>query len=118
MRVVVDTSSAEPLFAQVTAQIRDAILAGSLVAGERLPSAKDLATSLEINQHTVLHAYQDLRDEGFLELRRGRGAVVRTDHPRPDPALLSAIDEDRRAAAAGGVPLSTVVHLLTARENS
>ena len=118
MQFVVDSSSAEPLFTQVTAQVRDAILTGTLGAGERLPSAKELASSLDINQHTVLRAYQDLRDEGFIELRRGRGAVVAKDHPRPDPALLDAIDHVRRKAAAGGIPLNTVVHLLTTRESS
>jgi GntR family transcriptional regulator len=72
----VDPSAAEPLFVQLAASIRAAVIAGDVSAGERLPAARDLADSLEINLHTVLRAYQQLRDEGFLELRRGRGAVV------------------------------------------
>lgn len=73
----IDPSSTEPLFAQLAAQVRAAVLRGELTAGTRLPPARQLATSLEINLHTVLHAYQNLRDEGLIELRRGRGAVVR-----------------------------------------
>ena len=112
MQIVIDTASPEPLFEQVAGQVRDAVLTGRLRAGARLPSAKELAGSLDVNQHTVLHAYQVLRDEGFLDLRRGRGATVRHDHPSPDPRLLSAIDDVRRTAAESGVPLTTVVHLL------
>src|SRR5690554_6709379 len=79
----IDPSSDEPLYAQLVAQVRTALAHGDLRAGERLPSARDLAASLEVNLHTVLHAYQELRDGGLIELRRGRGAVV-TGHAAPD----------------------------------
>lgn len=76
MLFTVDPASAVPLFEQLAASIRAQLVAGAAPAGERLPAARDLADSLDMNVHTVLHAYQLLRDEGFLELRRGRGAVV------------------------------------------
>lgn len=76
MLFTVDSGSSEPLFEQLASSIRAAIVGGSLSAHERLPSARDLADSLDINLHTVLRAYQVLRDEGFVDLRRGRGAVV------------------------------------------
>lgn len=72
----IDPAANQPLFAQLAAQVRAAVADGSLRPGERLPAARDLAALLEINLHTVLRAYQDLRNEGLLELRRGRGAVV------------------------------------------
>jgi GntR family transcriptional regulator len=72
----IDPSAPEPLFVQLATQVRAAVADGSLRPGERLPAARDLAASLEINLHTVLRAYQDLRNEGLIELRRGRGAVI------------------------------------------
>jgi GntR family transcriptional regulator len=72
----IDPGSAEPLFVQIAAAIRTAALRGELPAGERLPAAKEVAAALDVNLHTVLRAYQDLRDEGLVDLRRGRGAVV------------------------------------------
>jgi len=72
----IDLASPVLLFDQLAANIRSQVMAGDAAAGERLPAARELAESLEINVHTVLRAYQILRDEGFIELRRGRGAVV------------------------------------------
>lgn len=76
MLIRVDPESPRPLYDQVAASIRADLLAGILAPGDRLPAARDVATALRINQHTVLHAYQGLRDEGLVDLRRGRGAVI------------------------------------------
>ena len=64
------------LWAQIAASIRVDMAAGRLKPGDRLASARELAEALEVNLHTVLRAYQALRDEGLLDMRRGRGATV------------------------------------------
>jgi GntR family transcriptional regulator len=76
MLLRIDPTSDEPLFAQLAASIRADAAAGRLQAGDRLQPAREVADALGMNLHTVLHAYQDLRDEGLVDMRRGRGAVV------------------------------------------
>ena len=72
----VDPSSPLALFEQLAASVRSGVGRGEVVAGERLPSAREVADALDVNVHTVLRAYQALREEGLVDLRRGRGAVV------------------------------------------
>jgi GntR family transcriptional regulator len=74
--VKVDRSESLELHRQVAAEIRRAISDGEAKPGERLPPAKDLAAVLGVNTNTVLRALRELRDEGLLEFRRGRGITV------------------------------------------
>ena len=74
--VNVDRGAPVQLREQVAAEIRRAIADGQAKAGERLPPARDLAEVLGVNTNTVLWALRELRDEGLLEFRRGRGVTV------------------------------------------
>ena len=77
MRIVkVDRRDPTDLHQQVAGEIRRAIADGEAKPGQRLPPAKDLAAVLEVNTNTVLRALRQLRDEGLLEFRRGRGITV------------------------------------------
>jgi GntR family transcriptional regulator len=77
LRIVkVDRQDPTELFEQVAAEIRRAIADGEAKPGERLPPAKDLAAILGVNTNTVLRALRELRAEGLLEFRRGRGISV------------------------------------------
>lgn len=113
MLIVVDPGAATPLFEQLAAGLRVEIAAGRIRAGERLPSARELGDALGVNLHTVLHGYQLLRDEGLIQLRRGRGALVteRADALRDLEQEVVALAE---AASRLGFPVDTAVGLLRA----
>src|SRR5438093_4880582 len=74
--VKVDRRAPVQLHEQVAGKIRRAIADGQAKSGERLPPARDLAEVLGVNTNTVLRALRELRDEGLLEFRRGRGITV------------------------------------------
>ncbi len=116
MLIRVDTDSPRPLYDQVAASIRSDILAGALVPGDRLPAARDVAEALDINQHTVLHAYQRLRDEGLVDLRRGRGAVIAAS-AAPLAELAQDIDALVRRAGALGVSAETLAGIVHAHRD-
>src|SRR5262245_959913 len=73
-------------------QVRRMIASGRLAPGERLPSIRELAATLQINPLTVGKAYSELERSGLVEMRRGLGMYVRA----PRPTALRAPD--------GGVP--------------
>ncbi len=70
------TNSDVPIYKQIREQVRTAILKGQLQTGEQLPSARQLATNLGINMLTVHKAWNELRQEGLIESRRGEGMFV------------------------------------------
>ncbi len=104
----VDPLRNEPIYEQVSNQVRDAVIAGRLRPGDRLPSHRDLAATLVINHLTVKRAYEGLERDGIIETRRGLGTFVcRT----ADRALVRerrrelehALKELLEAAAATGL---------------
>jgi DNA-binding transcriptional regulator YhcF (GntR family) len=76
LRVKIDRAEPIQLYDQVASELRRAIADGEAGPGERLPPARDLAAVLGVNTNTVFRALRQLRDEGLLEFRRGRGVTV------------------------------------------
>jgi len=111
MLIRVDPDSPRPLFEQIAASVRGDVLAGRLRPGDRLPAAREVADAVDVNVHTALRAYQELRDEGLIDLRRGRGAVISAS-----AAPLAELADEVRAlvarAAALGIAPATLASLV------
>jgi GntR family transcriptional regulator len=72
----VNATSTQPLYLQLTQQIRHAIDTGVLQPGDSLPGIRTLAEQLVVSPNTVVKAYSELEHEGVLEMRQGSGAFV------------------------------------------
>lgn len=104
MLIRVDQSSQTPLFEQVAASVRSGAATGRIRPGDRLPSVREVAAALDINLHTALRAYQDLRDEGLVTMRRGRGAVLTDAAGQLVQIHRDVLDLVQRARALGLSP--------------
>jgi len=91
---------ATPLHRQLYDQLREAILAGRLAPGARLPSTRALATELGLSRNTVATAFEQLLSEGYVEGRVGAGTYVSPVLPE---TLLGAAGP-AADAAGGGLP--------------
>lgn len=74
--IPIDRTKSVPLIRQIYDQIRIRILHGELAAGERLPSTRELASSLGISRNVVIEAYDQLFVEGYVEGKKGSGTYV------------------------------------------
>jgi GntR family transcriptional regulator len=68
-----------PLYQQLADQMVFQILQGQLKAGDKLPSARDLAVEAGLNPNTVIQTFQELDKRGISETKRGKGTFVRED---------------------------------------
>lgn len=76
MRIPIDRKSDMPLYRQIEQYLRHGILTGSLVAGTRLPAARQLARDLGVNRITVENAYSELETDNLIYGRVGSGTFV------------------------------------------
>lgn len=76
MRIIVSNSSNEPIYEQISNQIKGMIIKGLLEEGELLPSIRGLARDLQISVITTKRAYDELEKEGFIEIVPGKGSYV------------------------------------------
>lgn len=91
MYIEIDFNSDEAIYMQLTNQIIMGIATAQLHEGDQLPSVRALADTIGINMHTVNKAYALLRQEGFINIDRRRGAVVAVDVDR-----MKALEEMKR----------------------
>jgi len=106
-----------PLYRQIFHQVTDAIAAGRLAPGQRLPSHRELATQLIIAPLTVKKAYDELESAGLIQTQRGRGTFVCATLPIPDATasrerLREAGQRLLSQATLSGLSLADLIEIL------
>ena len=121
--VLVDASSATPLYHQLYEGLRQAIVAGRLRPGARLPAARALGSDLSLSRNTVEQAYEQLHAEGYVDRHPRRGTFVSSSAPdrslqpevplRASRKLLSLrateAEHPRRTLSARGHAIASIV---------
>lgn len=76
MRVLISNASSEPIYNQISNQIKSQIIKGDLQEGELLPSIRGLAKDLQISVITTKRAYDELEKDGFVYTVPGKGTYI------------------------------------------
>ena len=117
MNINISNSSGEPIYLQISNQIKTMILEGKLKEGDSIPSMRVLATELRISFMTTKRAYEELERDGFIESYTGRGSFVKAQNlelykeeqiRRVETLLLEAVDTAKKA----GISMSELHELL------
>ena len=124
MKIIISNASPDPIYEQISRQIKAQILSGDLAEGSSLPSIRRLAQDLQISVITTKRAYDELEKEGFLDTVGGKGTFVAVQNKEllrekkmkvVEDKLAQAVDE-ARIMGIGFDELIAMLRLL-AKEN-
>ena len=121
-RFLLDLHTGVPAYRQVIDQVRGALASGALVAGDQLPTVRQLAVDLAINPNTVVRAYKELELSGLLETHQGTGTFISAQSLPVDGAererQMGQIVADAVArAGAAGFTVNDLIQALRALPN-
>lgn len=117
MLIVISYTNPEPIFRQIIAQLKTAITTGELIAGEKLPSIREMAGELKVSVITVKRAYSELESEGLLMTRPGLGSfVANVDRNQVKEDLIeeykASFEAMVQSAKSHNIPLTKLQQLL------
>jgi len=115
-----DTHSGVPVYRQLIDQVTGGIAAGTLEAGDQLPTVRQVAVDLSINPNTVVRAYRELEIRGVLETQQGTGTFisrqkVRRDEVERQRQLGQLVTDFVARAGAAGFTVEELVEQLQDR---
>lgn len=118
MDIIISNSTGEPIYEQISSQIKAMIMNGVLKDGDALPSMRTLALELRISVITTKRAYEELERDGYIESYTGKGSFVkaqntellREENLRQIEKLLG---EACTKARQSGVPLDELTDILS-----
>ena len=117
-----DAHSGVPVYRQLIDQVTGGMAAGSLEAGDQLPTVRQVAVDLSINPNTVVRAYRELEIRGVLETQQGTGTFishqkVRRDDVERQRQLSQLVADFVARAGAAGFTIDDLLEQLRERQN-
>ena len=124
--IIISNASGEPIYSQISSQIKTMILSGQLKEGDALPSMRNLALQLRISVITTKRAYEELEHDGFIESYTGKGSFVkaqnqelfREEQLRQIEDLLTQACEKAKLAGVSPDELKEILDLIYGGESS
>lgn len=124
MDIIISNSSGEPIYEQISTQIKGMILNGTLKEGDALPSMRVLAQQLRISVITTKRAYEELERDGFIESYTGKGSFVkaqntellREENLRQIEELLSQVCKKAKSCGIGLDELKEILEIISGGE--
>lgn len=90
----IDPRSSQPIYEQIIYQVKENIIKGIMLPGDKLPSIRQLASMILANPNTISKAYQELDRMGVIETVRGKGTFIRMDYKmKADDEKMDQIKE-------------------------
>jgi GntR family transcriptional regulator len=116
-----DQHSGVPIYRQIIDQVTGAIASSTLVAGDQLPTVRQLAVDLSINPNTVIRAYRELEIRGLLDTQQGTGTFISHQKVKRDDAdrqrrLTQLVSEMESRAGAAGFTVEEIVEYLAGKK--
>jgi DNA-binding transcriptional regulator YhcF (GntR family) len=113
----IDLAAPTPVYEQIAGGLRALLVEGAYSPGDQLPTVRQIAMDLGVHHNTVAEAYRLLAEEGWLDLKRGRGAtVLNRQNPKAnrevEAQLFRRIEELAAKAVAEGIPRAALARHL------
>ena len=94
LHIQLDPRSNTPIWEQIVHNVKELVLKAILAPNDKLPSVRELASSLVINPNTVSKAYQELERQGIIETLRGKGTFVsQSITPTQDERKIAMVEK-------------------------
>ena len=79
----------DPVYLQVVRHFKEQIATGAIVAGQEVPSRREIAAGLKINPNTAQRAYKEMEEQGLIYTERNHPSRITTDQ-----AILNGVREE------------------------
>ena len=118
MQIIISNKSKQPIYEQITIQVKELILKGVLKEGDVLPSMRQLAKDLQISVITTKRAYEELEAMGFIHSVVGKGSFVSEQNAALIKEMKLKAVEDQLIGAIqnstyAGISLEELIEMLT-----